>query len=738
MLETISQYYTVDTVDNLSDHLPLFNHLSIDNNNVHSEHAFIGKPYVSNKSHWQHASKKQIHDYQTDLDKRLKSFTLPKGIISCKETSTCSHRPDIATFHDNVVTALNESLLAHISSVKNNHKTPPTIPGWDAEMDYAREESLYWHNIWIQCDRPNSGIIYDIMKKCRSVYHYMLRSLKKKREKNIKVAISKDSLNTNQGTYWKKVECVRKNNFNTTSVIDGHIGDAEIANHFQDKFRNLYNSVPTADRKLDELSERINHKIAVSCNSSVKDNNLHCHIVNKNDVSMAVKKLKSDKSDVEGRVLSNNCIHGTDHLFMYLSFLFSSMINHGYAPATFLQSNMVPIPKGARANVTDSNMYRSIAISSIMSKILDNVIIEQQQLSLATSSYQFGFKSKASTALCTTMMVETIQYYLEKGDHSVCLLLLDASKAFDKVSFEMLFELLLKRNVCPRIIKLLLYMYVNQKCYVKWANELSEPFTVANGVKQGAVISPLLFSIYIDNLFKELKQLGLGCHVGPTFAGAFGYADDVALIAPSLYALKKMISLCESYAERYHITFNPIKSKLICYNIDPCTLGPICLNKQPISIVDNDKHLGNYISNDIHDRNIVSSVCDLYQRSNSTISDFNACNSDTLDRLHSSFSMHMYGCELWNLSSSYIDKYIIAWRKIKRRIWKIPINSHKHIVHNLSSDCKYLIEKRILKFIHNSNSVCENLLQVKLTCRNSCFADNYRFLSHKYNISSSD
>ena len=140
--------------------------------------------------------------------------------------------------------------------------------------------------------------------------------------------------------------------------------------------------------------------------------------------------------------------------------------------------------------------------------------------------------------------------------HSVCALLLDASKAFDKVSFEKLFEILLSRNVCPRIIKLLLYMYVNIKCHVKWANELSESLTVANGVKQGAVISPLLFSIYIDNLFTELKQLGLGSHVGPTFAGAFGYADDVALIAPSIYALKKMISVCESYAERHHIIFN--------------------------------------------------------------------------------------------------------------------------------------------------------------------------------------
>ena len=71
---------------------------------------------------------------------------------------------------------------------------------------------------------------------------------------------------------------------------------------------------------------------------------------------------------------------------------------------------------------------------------------------------------------------------------SVCVLLLVASKAFVKVSFEKLFEILLSRNVCPRIIKLLLYMYMNKKCHVKWANELSESFTVANGVKQGAVI----------------------------------------------------------------------------------------------------------------------------------------------------------------------------------------------------------------------------------------------------------
>ena len=59
------------------------------------------------------------------------------------------------------------------------------------------------------------------------------------------------------------------------------------------------------------------------------------------------------------------------------------------------------------------------------------------------------------------------------------------------------------------------------------------------GVKQGGVISPLLFSLYIDELYLLLKESGMGCHVGLTYAGAFGYADDIALVAPSLSSLNK-------------------------------------------------------------------------------------------------------------------------------------------------------------------------------------------------------
>ena len=216
------------------------------------------------------------------------------------------------------------------------------------------------------------------------------------------------------------------------------------------------------------------------------------------------------------------------------------------------------------------------------------------------------------SVLCT-MANETVQYYTENGAKPVYVLLLDASKAFDKVAFNVLFNELRDRSLCPKITKLLYYMYTNQECSVRWGSEHSDYFNVSNGVKQGGVISPILFSCYIDKLFSQLEHSGLGCHVGASYAGAFDYADDIALVAPSLQSLRKMISICEQYAKTHSITFNPNKSKLLCYNADEAVdIPPIYLHCEVIPSVGSDKHLGNYISTDIADRNIVDNVYDLY------------------------------------------------------------------------------------------------------------------------------
>ena len=161
--------------------------------------------------------------------------------------------------------------------------------------------------------------------------------------------------------------------------------------------------------------------------------------------------------------------------------------------------------------------------------------------------------------------------------------------------------------IVPCVHVLPSYYIICISCYVKWGNEHSDSINVSNGVKQAGVISPLLFSCYIDFLL-QLEHSGLGCHVGTSYAEAFGYADDIALVAPSMQCLKKLIIIC--------ITFNPNKSKLLCFNVEDTYVIPqTYLNCEVIPVVDSDKHLGNYISTNITDRNIIDNICDQYQRS---------------------------------------------------------------------------------------------------------------------------
>ena len=89
-------------------------------------------------------------------------------------------------------------------------------------------------------------------------------------------------------------------------------------------------------------------------------------------------------------------------------------------------------------------------------------------------------------------------------------MLLDASKAFDRVDYIKLFDKLIKRGMCPLTIRLLLNMYIQQKLQVKWNNHISYKFNVTNGVRQGGVLSPYLFSVYMDELLVTLKNNGVG------------------------------------------------------------------------------------------------------------------------------------------------------------------------------------------------------------------------------------
>ena len=115
------------------------------------------------------------------------------------------------------------------------------------------------------------------------------------------------------------------------------------------------------------------------------------------------------------------------------------------------------------------------------------------------------------------------------------------------------------------VVRMLIYIYTEQEAWVRWGDEKWGTFRIFNGTRQGSVLSPALFSVYIDELITDLRKLGLGCHMGGLWIGACGFADDVILLAPSRSAMVQMLKTCEQFVFKNHLQFstdpNPVKSK---------------------------------------------------------------------------------------------------------------------------------------------------------------------------------
>ena len=84
---------------------------------------------------------------------------------------------------------------------------------------------------------------------------------------------------------------------------------------------------------------------------------------------------------------------------------------------------------------------------------------------------------------------------------------LDFSKAFDKVNFQHLFRKLVERKLPAVILRLILGIYLNQSCFIRWNSVESSCFQVKNGVRQGAILSPSLFCVYLDTFPNSGMQM---------------------------------------------------------------------------------------------------------------------------------------------------------------------------------------------------------------------------------------
>ena len=153
------------------------------------------------------------------------------------------------------------------------------------------------------------------------------------------------------------------------------------------------------------------------------------------------------------------------------------------------------------------------------------------------------------------------RYKALNGTTFLCFL--DASKAFDRVNHNKLFDKLLNRGVPVFIVRILSFWYSHQSMSVRWGSSISLVFCVSNGVRQGGILSPYLFNVYMDDLSEQLNSSPAGCYIGNTIINHLMYADDLVLICPSPQALRLLLRVCDLYGVAHDIKFNSDKSKIM-------------------------------------------------------------------------------------------------------------------------------------------------------------------------------
>ena len=222
-------------------------------------------------------------------------------------------------------------------------------------------------------------------------------------------------------------------------------------------------------------------------------------------VESVVFTMKRGKAAGLDELTGEHIVNSHPVLISILARLFNIIMSTGHVPYGFRLSYTVPLPKEDRSvkNNTVEN-YRAISISHIVSKIFEHCVLKRYNNFFDSSYNQFGFKKNSSCGHAVYSVRKVVEHYVNGGS-TVNVCLLDLSKAFDKVNHFALYIELMNRSVPITLLQMLENWFSVCLSCVKWGHVLSHFYDLKTGVRQGGVLSPLLFSIFMDLFGKCCK-----------------------------------------------------------------------------------------------------------------------------------------------------------------------------------------------------------------------------------------
>ena len=180
------------------------------------------------------------------------------------------------------------------------------------------------------------------------------------------------------------------------------------------------------------------------------------------------------------------------------------------------------------------------------------------------------------------------------------------------------------------IIKLLVCWYSTQQMHIRWENITTSLFSVSNGVKQGGILSPILFNVYMDQPSVKLNASKIGGDIGGVSVNHLCYANDICLISLSSAGMQQLLNICDTYAKEYDLLYNGSKSYSLCFKLKSSIFNrPVfTLNHLNIPTVNQSKYLGIIISENNCAPDLKRQLYKLYANVNIIIRKFSRCSPD--------------------------------------------------------------------------------------------------------------
>jgi hypothetical protein len=403
--------------------------------------------------------------------------------------------------------------------------------------------------------------------------------------------------------FWKYINKNKKIRSNNKEVS---ISPQNLFDHYRKFFFENYDSL-TPDKKT------IEQDVKNTFNNYTRPADLP--LFHYSSLELIINQLKN--SNVQGfdsltySLIKN--IQSESFKKLVLSF-YNLIIQLGEIPKGFNHSIIKPIIKNQDKNASDTNNIRPLSISNCLAQIFEKLILHNSPDLAKIHKNQFGFKKNTSCNHAIFTLKETIINYIEHKS-SCKIASLDAEKAFDKVWRMALFhKLKSKLNIT--------YWYILKKYYDSSMGVILDSnyspfaeFEINCGVKQGGILSPFLFNIFLNDLIEECTKLNIGACIGNVNVSIIVYADDIILISPIDSHLQKLLNVCTEYSNKWLIKFNPSKSNIISFGKSLFPNRNFYLSDKILNETKSFEYLGIEINNDFDFNSLAITKFDKVQKS---------------------------------------------------------------------------------------------------------------------------